>query len=216
MKIVNPFLRSMVYKELSLLYIYPDRSIFDEIITTEKDFSVVIEELYSKCAFTYTDYVRELLLSVKELSVDEAQAEYVRLFDYNPLCPPYESSYVKLEKGSPAILHSVLKNFYNTFGLNPSQSFIEPADHITVELEFMHFLTFKEGQALENESEDVERYLMAEKDFFENHLINWVPEFCNCLNKYANVRFYNLSAMLTRDFILHESEYVNSIIEDVK
>jgi DMSO reductase family type II enzyme chaperone len=206
----------VIYKELSLLYIYPDKAIFDEIKKSEKDFSAAFDELYSQCAFRHTNYVRELLLSVKELSVDEAQAEYVRLFDYNPSCPPYESSYVKLEKGGPAILHSVLKNFYNTFGLNPSQSFTEPSDHISVELEFMHFLTFKEGQSFEKDSKGVEMYLAAEKDFCDNHLIKWVPGFCNCLNKYANVRFYNLSALLTRDFILHESEYINSIIEDVE
>jgi len=47
LKIVSPFLRSVIYKELSLLYIYPDKAIFDEIKKSEKDFSAAFDELYS-------------------------------------------------------------------------------------------------------------------------------------------------------------------------
>lgn len=212
MKMVNPFLRSVIYKELSSLYIYPAKSVFDEIKGRKKDFSAAFEELYSQFALTLPDYGRELLAVFEELSVDDLQVEHVRLFDYNPLCPPYESSYIKLKNLNPATIHSALIECYHKFGLNSSPSFAEPLDHITVELEFMHFLTFREGQAIEKESEDVEMYLMAEKDFCENHLIKWVPEFSNCLDKQANLRFFNLSALLTRDFIIHESEYVNSIV----
>jgi len=81
----------------------------------------------------YTQLVKEFLRH----SLDDLQAEYTRLFvtGYPTLsCPPYESYY---REGSVYGNSSIeVKDIYESHGLEYSFEG-EPADHISVELEFL-------------------------------------------------------------------------------
>jgi len=64
-----------------------------------------------------------------------------------PPCPPYEDTYRKgLEK---TVILLAVSEFYKHFDLkmDPGEGKRKLADHVSAELEFRHFLTFKEAQA---------------------------------------------------------------------
>ena len=100
------------------------------------------------------------------------QSEYIRLFEVGPrghaLCPLYSGHY-----GSDR-LHTMeeLVRFYNYFGLRITPGLMP--DHVTVELEFMHYLAHQEAQAWESGG-DTGSYLRAQRDFLERHLNGWWP-----------------------------------------
>ena len=98
-----------------------------------------------------------------------------------------------------------VSEFYNCFGLRMSQEEgkREFPDHICAELEFMHFLTFKEAHATGESSSE---YLLAQKDFLGRHLIQWIPKFCSDLQDLQSLPFYTLLAQITSKFVGCEFE----------
>jgi DMSO reductase family type II enzyme chaperone len=67
-----------------------------------------------------------------------------------------------------------LTRFYNYFGLSVARGKGELPDHVSTELEFMHFLVFKELTALQR-GDDPLPYRRAQADFLERQLVSWLP-----------------------------------------
>ena len=88
---------------------------------------------------------------LKDVSQDDFEAEFVRIYDAGPggpPCPLYEGKYAADRMTNM----EDLVRFYNHFGLSVEEaSEREIPDHITTELEFMHYLTFKEVLALQRQ-----------------------------------------------------------------
>jgi DMSO reductase family type II enzyme chaperone len=103
----------------------------------------------------------------------DLQAEYIRLFDVGakgrPPCSLYEGEH---HGGARMRVMEELVRFYEHFGLELSKR--ELPDHLSVELEFLHFLTFKEAAALEHGG-DPGPYRRAETDFLVRHPARWLP-----------------------------------------
>ena len=64
-------------------------------------------------------------------------------------------------------------------------------DHISYELDFMRFL-LEEG--------DIE----LAKEFFEEHILQWVPDFASDLKNESRLKFYRFVANFLDDFLERE------------
>ena len=94
---------------------------------------------------------------------------FVAAFDpavSNVACSLHESSYTKRAQSD---LFMELLRWYDYFGLRRSADAQLP-DHVSVELEFMHFLTFQE-QENRRDNEIVLTMRRAQKDFLDRHLM---------------------------------------------
>ena len=106
---------------------------------------------------------------------EDLAIEYTRLFDVGasgPPCPLYGGLYggARMKTMEEAV------RFYNHFGLKVAEE--EPhelPDHLTTELEFLHYLSFREAEALQ-EGKDPGPYRRAQSDFVERHPGRWVPK----------------------------------------
>ncbi len=160
--------------------------------------------------------IKQAKHATKVMTLAEFEMEFTRTFDAAPpvpSCPPYEGIYYG-EPRSAVMLE--VSEFYNCFGLRMSQEEgkREFPDHISAELEFLHFLAFKEANAVWNGDEKtLNGYLLAQKDFLERHLIRWVPEFCGKLQNSASIPFYAWLARITSRFIMSEHELLTGINE---
>ncbi len=67
-----------------------------------------------------------------------------------------------------------MARFYSYFGLSIEHGSGELPDHLATELEFMHFLAFKELAALDRQK-DPAPYRRAQADFLERQLTSWLP-----------------------------------------
>ncbi|MCP4954043.1 MAG: hypothetical protein GY919_00290 [Photobacterium aquimaris] len=77
----------------------------------------------------------------------------------------HEASYITHQLDS---LMEELVRFYDCFGLKRNES-AETPDHLSVQLEFMHFLTYLEQKACER-GEPIDELRKAQLDFLERHV----------------------------------------------
>ncbi len=102
---------------------------------------------------------------------EELQQEYIRLFEVGPgrpPCPLYEGSH---RSGRTKIMEELVR-FYEHFGLRPEPG--DLPDHLCAELEFIHYLAFKETAALHTGADGLP-YRLAQRDFLRRHLNRWLP-----------------------------------------
>ena len=137
------------------------------------------------------------------------QSEYIRLFDVGvprPPCALYEGLYL----GSRRAVMEEVTRFYHHFGLSLGGESRELPDHLTTELEFMHFLTFREVAALEN-GQDWGPYVRAQRDFLQRHLVRWVPRVRPLAEKQKAAAFYAGLLALAEAFLLKDLAHAASL-----
>ena len=133
---------------------------------------------------------------------DELAIEYTRLFDVGaggPPCPLHGGLY----RGARMQVMEEAVRFYNFFGLHMPETPAELPDHLTTQLEFLHYLAFREAEALQ-QGDDPAPYRRAQRDFVARHPGSWVPALCVRLEKQEPARFFSalfaaLDRFLARD-----------------
>src|SRR3989304_5093571 len=163
--------RSRLYQLLEQAFLFPDTPFYESV----RDGSFREELLAAAGGLPYAlpSDADESWPTAAPASYEDFQAEYIRLFDVGvgaPPCPLYGGIYAG---GRKQVLEEVCR-FYEYFGLKLPPKLRELPDHITTELEFLHFLTFKEAAAL-HQGKDRTSYLRAERDFLERHPGRWGP-----------------------------------------
>lgn len=157
----------------------------------------------------------------KEDLLDDLAVEYARLF----LGPgrhisPHESVHHQQDDAQSGQLWGdstvKVKKFIETTGLEYKTDYRGMPDHISVELEFMEQVIRREGQAWEEDDKGGAQYcLKIEKKFIDEHLIRWIPTFCERVINEAELPFYREMAALTRSFIEFEKEEMDNYLEGV-
>lgn len=140
----------------------------------------------------------ELFDMIETTDIEDLQVEYVRLFDYRPLCPPCESAYRK--DGKVQDLMADLTAFYRKAALECADHLIP--DHLSVEFEFMHFLSYKESLSTDMRTG---RWRDLQRIFLDDHILAWVPAFCSHLREEAGAS-YGLLGDLIMDFLAMEQD----------
>lgn len=102
-------------------------------------------------------------------------------------CPPYETEYCP-QTFSVHRSHQLadVAGFYQAFGLEPSRSNPERADHIALELEFMSWLILKEERAIDSGAAgqtNAETCREAQRRFLTDHLLWWTPALAFAIRK---------------------------------
>lgn len=177
--------RSRMYGLLAGAFAFPDEEIHEAI----RDGSVVNAFAAVADALPYAppSIPRPELSSVTAEYID-FESEYIRLFDVGaagPPCPLYGGVYL----GDRMKVMEEATRFYNFFHLRLSPDIRELPDHITTELEFLHYLTFREAEVREAGG-DVSSLLRAERDFLARHLCRWVPRLRERLAKQNAAPFF--------------------------
>lgn len=84
------------------------------------------------------------------------------------------------------------------------------ADHIGVELEFMHYLVEAEiAAAMAGDTEAVKHLQFAQKTFLNKHLVKWAPLYLINVKYEARTPIYYDAAEMTLEFILADNEYLS-------
>ncbi len=149
----------------------------------------------------------ELLSQAKEMlemtlgdSPEEIRADFTALFLRPDLhVAPYESLYNFPPGDKPRLPGKASRDvqvFYESTGLTMEEGMDLVPDHLSVELLFMSYLA-------EN------GYLDKQHSFLEEHLLRWVPGYCDEVGKHAGTTFYKEIANLLKEFILSEYELIS-------
>ena len=144
-----------------------------------------------------------------EADRQELLIDYVRLFHGPPkaLAQPYASVWLSMttqtvmEDSTVAVME-----LYSEAGFEMAEDFRDLPDHISVELECLYAMLFREAQACRDEQLDVQQAAAAlRRRLLRDHLAGWLPEFAAAVIAQAQTPFYRSLAGLTRDYIAFES-----------
>ena len=98
-----------------------------------------------------------------------------------------------------------VKNFIETTGLDYQPEFTGIPDHISVELEFMQKLTAWEAEKWSQQDQKKAEYCATvQRMFLDQHLLCWLPQFCDAVMEQAELPFYRSMAELTRNYMEFE------------
>jgi TorA maturation chaperone TorD len=139
----------------------------------------------------------------------ELLIDYVRLFHGPPkaLAQPYASVWLStttqtvMEDSTVAIME-----FYREAGIDMAADFRDLPDHISVELECLYALLFREAQACRDGQADRQQAAAAlRKRLLQDHLAVWLAQFFEVVIAQSQTPFYRALAALTRDYIAFET-----------
>lgn len=229
-RVQNTLARSTIYQFLSLCFSEPDDGTFP-ILKDKGYLGNFQESLETFLAIDRingamdTSYMLHIPLLIKDCirgkSHADIKTEYAQRFGAfvsSKECPIYETFYGKLDIFQQTQELADISGFYRAFGLKFSEDVKKDKyDHLCVELEFMHYLTYKEAYAIENHGdEQVSICVDAERKFMKEHLGRWTGLFAVLVNKHSKEGFYALSADLLKDFIKLEWKLLKVKPEEVK
>ncbi len=148
---------------------------------------------------------------------EELQVEYTRLFDAGvsgPACSLHEGAYRQSRMG---VLEELVR-FYSYFGIARAEEPNDLPDHLSTQLEFLHFLSHSEA-VLCQDGLDPADYRRAQRDFLIHHPGKWLPKLAAKLTASKAADFYVeltglLLAFINRD-IQHSVNQVGRGAQDI-
>jgi DMSO reductase family type II enzyme chaperone len=149
--------------------------------------------------------VADLLQEFSACDIDSLKLEYSGLFEVGSQGPPapIREDLITGQKGGT---REEIVRFYDFFGYRLTERYAWAPDHLSVELEFLHFLCFHEASA----AQDRESFQLAQADFLERHPKRWVPALLAAARALAPDAFYTrvldrLDRFLTLDLAWQRS-----------
>lgn len=221
--------RSKLYLLLSWIYLYPEDDEFldylqsGEFVEDGKAALVSLEGALEghggeegrenlQSIFKHFDAIEDWVSSEGvNWNIQDLRDDHRRVFS-NVIaldCPPYETLFGNDHVFGQSYTMGDIAGFYNAFGLQLAQDIHERLDHLSVELEFLHFLAYKESYARCHDGpEKLQTVVDAEKKFVKEHIGRWVPLFSGMLKKKADYGFYKIMAELTADWVAFDVAFL--------
>ena len=193
--------RSAVYRLLSQTLVYPGA---EAVSALHEDLPQALA-----CAASLPDGLAPLLDGLaRQLDGKDAgalQSEHAHVFSHvqSADCPPGEIAYTTQNIFQETEELSDLNGFFRAFGLELAER--ERPDHISVELEFMYVLTYKEAYALlHHDMEKARLCRIVQRKFMADHLGRWALHFAELLGGTAGGGYLQSVAGLTKTFLTQE------------
>ena len=160
--------------------------------------------------------------SLKTESLDKLKlqldGEYAGLFLGSglPSPRPLESVYTSREHLAVQKASDDVSRAYQSAGIDKISEFSEPEDHISTELQFMAYLSYKTREALGNSKlTEANKYLEMQRDFLNDHLTKWVPMLVVDILKKADRQFYKAIAKITEGYVKIDVRAVSAMIDNL-
>ena len=219
--------RADIYKLLSVCFQTPNENL-----------SGYLSELRKSVRIAYPDIFENLSpkLTASE-DVEELKLEHTRLFigPFKLLVPPYGSMY--LESEGQLMTNSTMDLLRRFREENIDVAIQEIPDHITIELEYMYLLIYKEMKADELNQSKLQKngtgsklghhevpesekspeelvfdYRFKQYDFLNKHLSKWIPEFKEKVDEHAKLNTYKYLAFITDGVIKSDLKTLKQLL----
>ena len=151
-------------------------------------------------------------------TIDDLARDYVRCFlgkgkNGYSCAYPYES----VNRSAKRLLRQDERDqvlaTYRSQGLDKREGFKEEEDHIAVEFEFMQVMAARTTRVLERgEEERAGELFGVQRDFMDDHLWTWIPNFTADLRKFAKTGFYQALASITDGFLATDREFLAGLV----
>jgi DMSO reductase family type II enzyme chaperone len=195
--------RAAVYRVLATAFAYPERGHAGELAR-------VAAAAMPAATPAVRSRLAELARRPDPMEVDDLAEQYVRLFDRQVACPPYEGAYGAPQLAGKAMQLADIAGFYAAFGMTATDRQPDADDHVGAELEFMGTLALKEAWARgQGWTDHAEIARSAQRTFFEDHLGRWGSAFAARVLETAPPGIYMTAARLLDAWLGEESAYLD-------
>ncbi len=189
--------RATAYAIFSLLISSPHevnpRDKITDIQLSELPFDFDLEKIMNDFSLNDEDTLKKQFSALFEIG------------DHGPPIPIREDLFLN----QPAKLKEDLVRFYEHFGYELNEDFQWQMDHLSIQLEFMHFLAMGELE----EKNDKLSYQLGQFDFTQKHLINWVPKLAEQLSVLSKEdEIYAKISIELKTFLEHDLEWQEQTI----
>lgn len=162
------------------------------------------------------DAVAELNEAIARLLVRtdrqlELAADFAGLFLSDPKqgVPPYESLY----RGEGGLLMqapmTLMQARLTRLGINVSDKYKEPEDHLAIELDLMGNLIIRAAEA--RTADERSRWLAEQDELLHEHLLGWFNRFEQGCHAKDNFGFYGACARLLGVFLVMDANYLGLV-----
>ena len=214
-------LLNQIYQFLSMCLFEPDEKLFEFL--NNKDYMNEVGDCLRGCGNgELSTPFRSVQDEIKNITMDAMYKEYLHLFGNATVamdCPPYEMYFSGSHVYQQTQDLADISGFYKAFGLEVlKDDTTNRWDHIAVELEFLHFLTYKLAYAIENHGEkELEACATGKKKFLNAHIGKWIQAFSKAVDKKASadVEFYSLITTLANIFVHLEMKNLGVNAEEI-
>ncbi len=165
----TPRARSAVYTLLARAFAYPEPA----HVAAMREIGTALATAVNGLS------IEAVALAAAAPEPEALAAAYTRLFTHSTSrdCPTFETAYTAQDAFQQAQQMADIVGFYRAFGVLHAPGGERP-DHISAELEFMHFLALKEAYACEMlGAPRVRQCRRAQALFLRDHLACWAPAF---------------------------------------
>ncbi len=131
--------------------------------------------------------------------------------------PPYEGVYASTAQDVIGEAMLSIRNIYAESGVVLPEGVHDQPDFIGFELDFMRHLSEKEARAWADENvEEVIKVTGKEQAFLKEHILKWIPRFCDLMLEQAQLDFYRGIARLTKGFVQNDVRTVAELVDQVQ
>lgn len=165
------------------------------------------EKAGTLCELGYARGVESLLSEFVDRDLTELKREYSGLFEVGSDGPPVPIR-EDLQTGQRSGTREELVRFYRYFDYSLAERFAWAPDHLSVQLEFMHFLCFREA----SNNENAISYQLAQADFLQRHLLKWVPKLKANVESVSPSSIYCRVVYVLDEFLTEDAAWQNNTI----
>ena len=192
--------RATAYAIFSLLISSPHevnpRDKITDIQLSELPFDFDLEKIMNDFSLNNEDTLKKQFSALFEIG------------DHGPPIPIREDLFLN----QPAKLKEDLVRFYEHFGYELDEGFQWQMDHLSIQLEFMHFLAMGEFE----EQKDKLSYQLGQLDFTQKHLLNWVPKLAEQLSVLSKEdEIYAKISIELKTFLEHDLKWQEQTIKTI-
>ena len=156
----------------------------------------------------YSLDVQWLLDELRSMDMTQLKFEYSGIFEVGNDGPPVPIR-EDLQLGQLSGLREDIVRFYDFFDYGLDEKFAWAPDHLSVELEFMHYLCYQEASG----AGDILSFQLGQADFAERHLNNWVPKLAANVKNLRPNSFYCRVTEALREFLATDIDWQAATIK---
>ena len=154
-----------------------------------------------------------------EHSLLDLAKDYVRAFigytgDHASAAYPFESVYRSEKHLLMQESRDEVRACYRAAALKKNETWREGEDHVALEFEYMSTMATRTADALRSADTKLAQDLLNDQShFLQDHLIAWVPNFTQDVERCATTKFYRGFALVTRGYLECEMELFGDLAE---
>jgi TorA maturation chaperone TorD len=173
----------------------------EETFLSEPETVKNLSELLTEKDVSFKEDANILSNSLANIDKQKLILDYAALFvgPFQLQAPPYGSVLLDISKTVNGESTAAVIDVYRKFGLDVTSDMKEPADHIAIELEFIHTALLTIGN-MKTQNMDTTEPEQVLNNFLDRLFKPFVSQMCDLMQKNASTEFYKTLGRLLSQF----------------